>query len=119
MVFLCVVTSTNVSLRFPILHRRPEVRLARDVENSEMDIVLISCVKSDIQENTKLLVLPHYWELEYNGAIESLFICGNLKALDTVEVLKIFIADANHRQVIHRVSSTFERTMLFDILTKH
>nr|CAH0098850.1 unnamed protein product [Daphnia galeata] len=81
---------------FPILHRRPEVRLA---QNSEMDIVLIFCVKTDFNGKPELLNLSGYWQLAYNGAIESVFICGNLKALDTVEVLKGFIADANHRQV--------------------
>jgi hypothetical protein len=118
-VFLCVVTSTNVSLRFPILRHRPEVRIARDVENSAVDIVLISCVDTDFHGDPDLLYLSGYWQLARNGAIESVFICGNLKALDTVEDLKGFIADANHRQVIHRVSSKFERTMLFDTLTKH
>ena len=116
--FLRLETSTNVSLRLPKDYTRTEVRLVQDFQGSEMDVVIISCVKTEIRESDNLAILTDYWNVAVTRAIESLFICGNLKALENNEVLKDLISDANKRQVIHRVSSKFERSMLYDTLTK-
>ncbi|XP_057374382.1 uncharacterized protein LOC130695286 [Daphnia carinata] len=105
--------------RMPKDYARTDVRLVQDVQGTETDIVIISCVRTKIRGRDKnLATLTEYWNVALTRATESLFICGHLKTLQTNEVLKDLIYDADKRQVIHRVSSLFERTMLYDVLLK-
>jgi superfamily I DNA and/or RNA helicase len=91
----------------------------QDLQGTEMDVVIISCVRTEIQDRDRnLAILTDHWNVAVTRAIESLFICGHLKTLQANEVLKDLIFDADKRQVIHRVSSKFERSMLYDILLK-
>ncbi|KAI9556972.1 hypothetical protein GHT06_016766 [Daphnia sinensis] len=105
--------------RMPRDYARTDVRLVQDVQGTETDIVIISCVRTKILDVDKeLATLTEYWNVALTRATESLFICGHLKTLQTNEVLKDLICDADKRQVIHRVSSLFERSMLYDVLLK-
>lgn len=84
-----------------------------------MDIVIISCAKTRIDRKGKnLTVLTDHWNLAITRATESLYICGNLKALQANEILKDLICDADKRQAICRVSSLFEMSLLYDVLLK-
>lgn len=105
--------------RMPRDYARTEVRLVQDVQGTETDIVIISCVKTIIRGRDKnLATLTEYWNVALTRATESLFICGHLKTLQANEVLKDLICDADKRQVIHRVSSLFDPSMLYDVLLK-
>ncbi|XP_032787316.2 uncharacterized ATP-dependent helicase C29A10.10c [Daphnia magna] len=115
----------RILIRHLIRERRPrdyartEVRLVQDVQGTETDIVIISCVKTIIRGRDKnLATLTEYWNVALTRATESLFICGHLKTLQANEVLKDLICDADKRQVIHRVSSLFDPSMLYDVLLK-
>lgn len=110
---------TNLSLSFPSAYTRTDVRLVQDLQGTEMDVVIISCVKTKVRDRDRnLAMLTDHWNVALTRAIESLFIVGNLKTLQTNEVLKDFVIDADERQVIYRVSSKFQRSMLYDILLK-
>ena len=96
-----------------------EVKLMQDLQGTEMDIVIISCAKTNIDPEKNLLSeLTDYWNVAITRATESLYICGNLKTLQRNEVLRDLIRDAHNRQVIRRVSSFFEMSLLYDVLVK-
>ena len=91
----------------------------QDLQGTEMDIVIISCAKTNIDPEKNLLSeLTDYLNVAITRATESLYICGNLKTLQRNEVLRDLIRDAHNRQVIRRVSSFFEMSLLYDVLVK-
>ena len=83
-----------------------------------MDIVFISCVRTRVGANDSLTDLLDHWNVAMTRATESLFICGNLRALQKNEVLNNLVLDSDRRQVIRRVSSMFPSPILFDIILK-
>lgn len=91
----------------------------QDLQGTEKDIVIISCVKTRISSKDKeLRALIDHWNVAVTRATESLFICGHLKFLQGNEVLNDLILDAEKRQVIRRVSSLFDSSLLFDMILK-
>lgn len=91
----------------------------QDFQGTEMDIVIISCVKTSISRYDKeLKMLIDHWNVAITRATESLFICGHLKFLQHNEVLNDLILDAAKRQVIHRVSSELHSSLLYDLILK-
>lgn len=100
-------------------YARTDVRLVQDVQGSETDIVIISCVKTKIRgRDNNLATLIEHWNVALTRATESLIICGHLKTLQANEVLKDLISDGDKRQVIQRVSSLFDPGLLYDVLLK-
>ena len=79
----------------------------------EKDIVLVSCVKSN---SKNIDFVAEQLNVTLTRARESLFIIGQLRCLISNDIFQDLIFDAEKRQVIHRVSSVMNRSLLHMLL---
>ena len=104
-----------------------EVALAQDLQGKEKDIVIVSCVKSELPKRmkksdefkaSKLEFITDYWNTAMTRARETLVVVGKLRALLHNETLRDFVRDAERRQLIREVASKYHPSIVFDCLEK-
>lgn len=119
---MSTLTTFGFGSRFPHDYKRVVVGTPEEFRGSEVDIVILSCVRVASKRGKKYAVLEDFSALTdqlnfaLTRAVDALYICGHLRTLWADETLRELIRDAERRQVIHQVSSLFHPGLLSDII---